>query len=471
MRIWIIFLASFCFAIAPLSANAQTDRPPPTAKLRQGNIVGSAEADLNAFRGIEYARAERWQLPTAPPSWLGTKPATAFGPSCPQAGQTEMKETCLFANVFSPASATPNERLPVVVWIHGGGFRAGSGGDGPRLWARQGIVVVTFNYRLGLLGFRDWAGWRATDPRNFGQADMVAALAWVKANIAAFGGDPTKVTLYGHSAGGMGVQLMMTDPRARGLFARAIADAGYADWPFPAAMNPSDEMRRRMKYPRLETNATPQELVARAPYFLLPYVGGSDLARQPSALFNAGRVARVPYLAGFNSFDGGSTLAGAGFDPDSFAALFAQPSALRSLYAADYAVSANQGAQRAFGDRRYGVSALGSVRAMARLGQPARLFLIDDHPADQLGAGHGSHVRALFGDEPNVLRPYFLSFIKTGRVSGAALPIWPTWTGQNGRWLLVGTQPSVVSDPTSGRLDRLKALPVVPEASFNIPSL
>ena len=380
-----------------------------------------------------------------------------------------MKEACLFANVFTPAGATPSTKLPVVMWIHGGGFRAGSGGDGPRLWARQGVVVVTFNYRLGLLGFRDWAGWRASDPRNFGQADMVAALAWVKANIAAFGGDPAKVTLYGHSAGGMGVQLMMTDARARGLFARAIADAGYADWPFPAAMNPSDEMRRRMRYGPLEISATPQELVARTPYFLLPLVGGSDLARQPSALFNAGRVARVPYLAGYNSFDGGSTLAGAGLDPDSFAALFARPSALRTLYSTDYAVSASQGAQRAFGDRRYGVSALSSVRAMARLGQPARLFFYDSHLADQPGAGHGSHVRALFGDEPNALRPYFLNFIKTGRPNGQGSLPWPVWAGNNARWLVVGTQISVANDPTLGRLDKLKALPIAPDAAFNVP--
>ena len=154
MRNWIVFLASFWFAMAPLGVNAQGETSPPTAKLRQGDVVGSVEAGLNAFRGIEYARAQRWQLPIAPPSWLGTKQATAFGPSCPQAGQTVMVEACLFANVFTPTGVTPNARLPVVVWIHGGGFRAGSGGDGPRLWARHGVVVVTFNYRLGLLGFR-----------------------------------------------------------------------------------------------------------------------------------------------------------------------------------------------------------------------------------------------------------------------------------------------------------------------------
>jgi para-nitrobenzyl esterase len=470
MRGTLALMVSLLLILLPCGATAQTSPPAPQVAFPHGLLEGTQESGITSFRGIEYARAQRWQLPEAAPAWIGTKSAKALGPACPQSGQTVMVENCLFLNVHTPSTRPLRGKLPVVVWIHGGGFRAGAGGEGPRSWVRDGIVVVTFNYRLGVLGFQDWAGWRESDPRNFGQADMVAALRWVRAHIARFGGDPAQVTIYGHSAGGMGVQLMMTDPRARGLFARAIADAGYADWPFPKAMNPSDEMRTRMRYAPLDMAATPQELVAQTPFFRLPFVGGSDLPAQPSALFERGRVARVPYIAGFNSYDGGSTLLGAGFNAESFGALYAEPAALRALYASDYAASADQGARRAFGDRRYGVSAVKSVRAMARYGGRAQLFFVDDYGANEVGAGHGSHVRPMFVDGQGPLKAYFVNFIKTGSTTGGSLPHWPLWRGQQGHWLVIKGQPSIARDPLRGRLEALDRLPFAPDAALGVPS-
>jgi para-nitrobenzyl esterase len=271
----------FVMAIAAL-ITACTSLPLPEGQVNttQGVGQGVSAEGISSFLGIQYARAKRWQLPEDGPSWDGVKTLNTLGSACPQDRQTSMVEDCLFLNVFAPNGSAPGARLPVLVWFHGGGFRAGQGGTGPKVLALEGVVVVTFNYRLGVLGFRDWLGWSEADPRNFGQADMVKALQWVKANIAGFGGDKNNVTIGGHSAGGMAIQLMMVDPRARGLFQRAFSDAGYATWPFPKAANPTAEQRLVMRYGKLDLDATLAELVAQTPYFHLPYVGPAPSAHR-----------------------------------------------------------------------------------------------------------------------------------------------------------------------------------------------
>lgn len=457
------FLIALVCAVLTSACTTLTQLPPGQVATRQGIVAGSSEDGITSWRGIEYARAGRWQSPGPGPVWEGVKPSGEFGPACPQSGQAVMVENCLFLNVFAPEAATSQARLPVVVWIHGGGFRAGSGGNGPRLWAKDGMVVVTFNYRLGILGFHDWLGWSETDPRNFGQADMVAALEWVQANIAGFGGDPRKVTIYGHSAGGMGVQLMMVDPRARGLFARAISDAGYGAWPFPSAANPSPEMRMRIRYGPLETDASVQTLVARTPHFHLPYLGGSDLSAQPSVLFEQGRQARVPFITGFNSYDGGGTLAGAGFTPESFLALFSDPAAVRAAYASDFAVSDLQGAERAFGDRRYGVSNRQIAASASASGAPAWLFYYDAFQSPQAGAGHGAHYQGsegLFSAQASPMKAYFQSFVRSGRPAPAGQPDWRPYRGANGQWMVFAPAPRLETGVLQSRLDALEKLPL-----------
>jgi len=298
MRIFLPLLA------VALTACSSGSLPDGQVKTTQGVAQGVTSDGLTQYLGIEYASAERWKLPKKGPSWEGVKTFDTFGPACPQEGQAVMVEDCLFLNAFTPEETKSDDKLPVMVWFHGGGFRAGEGGDGPKNFAREGIIVVTFNYRLGLLGFRDWPGWSEKDTRNFGQADMVKALEWVNENIGGIGGDTENITIAGHSAGGMGVQLMMVDPRAKGLFVRAISHAGYGAWPFPEAYNPSDEERARIRYGALEIEARPEALVAKVPYFHLPYIGGSDLPRQPVEVFKSGDQAAVPYMAGANSYDG-----------------------------------------------------------------------------------------------------------------------------------------------------------------------
>ncbi len=239
-------------ALMLLAGAAQASATAPQATTQAGVVEGVAEQGVAIYRGIPFAAPpvgpDRWRAPQPFPAWQGVRPATAFGHNCWQSVspkgfgpwtheyviQGDISEDCLFLNVWTGLNPAPKaEKRPVLVWVHGGGFNSGSGSipiyDGAA-FARRGIVVVTINYRVGVFGFlahpelsREAAAGQGT---NFGLLDMVAALQWVRGNIAAFGGDPAQVTIAGQSAGAMAVQELAASPLARGLFQRAIAESG-----------------------------------------------------------------------------------------------------------------------------------------------------------------------------------------------------------------------------------------------------
>lgn len=215
----------------------------------KGKVSGIQQNGANAYLGIPYAQPPvgemRWKAPAAPAAWQGVRDGSKFGSNCFQGDpklfgpftpefmiQLPVSENCLYLNVWTPAKR-PAAKLPVIFWIHGGGFGSGSGSipiyNGSRL-AAQGVVVVSINYRLGVLGFGAHPELTAESPRgtsgNYGMLDMVAALRWVKANAAAFGGDPNRVTIVGQSAGAGAVNNLMMMPDAKGLFAGAIPMSG-----------------------------------------------------------------------------------------------------------------------------------------------------------------------------------------------------------------------------------------------------
>ncbi|MCF8506080.1 MAG: carboxylesterase family protein [Caulobacter sp.] len=318
----LLAVAALCLA-APASAAA-----PPVIEAPAGLVRGSVEADVRVFRGIPYARAPvgdlRWRPPADLPPWPGVRDATRFGAACmqprtPFVDYAAISEDCLFLNIWTSVEA---RNAPVLVWIHGGSLVSGAGSeaiyDGAR-FAAQGVIVVSINYRLGALGWLAHPALSAESPDgvsgNYGLLDQIQALRWVRRNIAAFGGDPERVTIAGESAGALSVTYLMAAPPARGLFQRAIAqspylittpalrDGAFADWPDAETVGVAVAGQigaadlpalRRMDAEALIT------AVGRTRYFPLGVIDGQTLERQLVEVFDRGEQAPVPILAGYN---------------------------------------------------------------------------------------------------------------------------------------------------------------------------
>lgn len=240
-----------------LLSSCGSDEPPPpepnldlTRETRAGTVVGFSDGEVSRWRGLPFAAAPvgnlRWRAPQLTPRWQGARQATEFGPICSQIGnqlsggkdivpgEIAGSEDCLYLNVVAPGDADKNELLPVMVWIHGGGNIVGAGSfyNFGLLAQRQRVVVVTLNYRLGLFGWLSHEALRQTAPdimdasANFGLLDIISSLEWVRDNISVFGGDPTRVTIFGESAGGTDVNAMLGSRASTGLFHGAIAQSG-----------------------------------------------------------------------------------------------------------------------------------------------------------------------------------------------------------------------------------------------------
>ena len=288
---------------------------------------------VRVYKGIPYAAPPigplRWRPPEPAAAWIGVRPTHTFGPNSLQGVVWDdidpyaagVSEDCLYLNVWTPAAPGTSARLPTMVWIHGGGFVAGSGAepryDGARLAAR-GIVVVTVNNRLNALGFLAHPELTAElDHRAsgaYGMLDLVAALQWVKRNIAGFGGDPDKVTIAGESAGSQAASALMGSPLAKGLFARVIGESGAmfaSPSRAPASLAEAeaaglDFMRKVGANSLSELRAAPADaILAAAPGLgFRPIVDGWFLPRSPAEIFAAGQQSDVPLMAGWNKDEG-----------------------------------------------------------------------------------------------------------------------------------------------------------------------
>lgn len=314
-------------ALAGLAAVAETSAAPeaPTA---EGPVQGVSDGGIAVFRGIPYALPptgpRRWMPPEPAPPREAVLPATRYGPACPQGRAETTDEDCLTLNVWTPAA--DDGTRPVMVWLHGGGFRAGSGAIPGELFAREDVVVVSLNYRLGALGFLAHPALGRPEA-NFALMDMVLALNWVRNNIGAFGGDPGRVTVFGISAGGMAVSLLLASDAAAGLFHGAISQSGYGAWalprtagaPSPAPLGmgldaaPDAEAMGRALIAKAAPEAATAEAMRAIPAdalvgaldgFQLPIVDGVTLTEEPGLVALGGDAHRVPVITGGNSFEG-----------------------------------------------------------------------------------------------------------------------------------------------------------------------
>jgi para-nitrobenzyl esterase len=337
------FVSYLCLTVGLLgAAQAQQADAPVTVQTDHGAVVGRL-TNVQTFRGIPYAAPpvaeKRWTAPQPAPAWTAPRDTSNFGNVCPQvvlalfpvpgkqAGDAQGDEDCLYLNVYAPKSATSASKLPVMVWIHGGAFTVGSGGeyDGSVLAEKYGVVVVTFNYRLGALGFLALDSLNAQSAGgqsgNYGLQDQQAAIRWVQANIAAFGGNPADLTLAGESAGGMSVCANLASPLAAGLFQKAIIQSGLCASPGNSVTQQGAATRNRKYISNL--GCKPEDLAClrnvdvsallktkvpglrTASNLVWSPVYGTDIL--PLTLLDAytgGKFNRVPVLAGTNHDEG-----------------------------------------------------------------------------------------------------------------------------------------------------------------------
>ena len=317
-----LVLATASFALVSGEAMGET----PIARFINGSVAGSAKDGINRFLGIPYAAPpigdRRWRAPQPPQRWSGIRQATSFAPVCRQTAPwiTERQsEDCLYLNIWAPAGSRGG-KLPVMVWIHGGGFFGGSGSqpiyDGTRL-GRRGVIVVTLNYRLGVFGFFAHPELTARDHviGNQGLLDQIAALRWIKRNISAVGGDPDRVTIMGESAGGISVAVLTSSPLAAGLFQRAISESGNDGVPLTikeapdfgraAAEATGAALGRRVGRPSLaQLRQMPAEDLLRQPWAPRTTLDGSLIREDMTTTYRSRRANRVPLLVGWNSNEG-----------------------------------------------------------------------------------------------------------------------------------------------------------------------
>ena len=293
----------------------------PIAHTRDGHVRGIHRDDIQVYRGIPYASADRFAIPVPAAPWNDVLDATAFGPIAPQVGGAQFQsadldqdEQCLSANVWTPGTAGAR---PVMVWIHGGAFRTGSGAsplyEGSPLAERGDVVVITVNYRLGVLGFLAHPSLATHDGPmgNWGMLDLVEALRWVRDNAVAFGGDPDDVTIFGESAGAAAVALLCAMPSARGLFHKAVAQSGA---PLASKLSEAVELAERMAevtapgdvsalrdVPLHLLLAAQQQVEGeRLDRTFIPTVDGTVIPTLPGPALAGGSAAGIPMLIGSN---------------------------------------------------------------------------------------------------------------------------------------------------------------------------
>jgi para-nitrobenzyl esterase len=496
-------------ALGSQSVAAITD----PVRVEQGQLAGAdgRSSEVRVYRGVPFAAppvgALRWKPPQPAPYWQGIRQATQIGNACPQppfpanglygSSPPPISEDCLNLNIWTPAKSS-DDRLPVMVWIHGGGFEHGSGGaigyDGENL-ARKGVVVVTINYRLGILGFLALPELQAESPDhaagNYALMDQIAALRWVQRNIIAFGGDPVRVTIFGESAGSVSVNILMASPLAQGLFSRAIGESGGSFGPMPSLAD-GEKGGQQFASKCGATENVLQSLRAKSVDDLLRatteddvqiIVDGWVLPQSVYTIFAEGKQNDVPIIVGNNASEG--TI----FPPPT-GSLSAQEFADQAhrrygVFAKQFleaypAGSSDQEATAAYfasiRDGQFGWDMRFWARMATETGhrRAYRYYFSRVPPGrgERLGAFHGSELAYVFENFPyrisyqdadkqlgEVISGYWANFARTGDPNatpdpkGANAPTWPIYSPTKDNVLELGDQVSVQSHVNAAGLD------------------
>lgn len=498
-------------------------------KIDSGTVQGASDNSVITFKGIPYATPPvgplRWQPPQAAATWSGIRPALTFGHDCmqlplssdaaPSSGQVP-DEDCLVMNVWRPADATL-KKLPVVVWIYGGGGVNGSSAsavyDGSQ-FAKQNVILVSFNYRLGRFGFFGHPALTKENPNgllgNYGFMDQLAALKWVQRNIAAFGGDASNVTVFGESAGGFAVHVLMTSPLSNGLFNRAIAESGGGRVAFVPGRRlhetgpnglPSGEQvgvtfaasvgitgedasalaaLRALPATTIVSGLNMATLGSNFNTFSNTMIDGQLIVDEPGKIYQAGNAKKVPLIVGANSLDLSFATA---TTMDQALAPFAPANRAAALAAYDPQGSGNVSvvAARVASDQLMVEPARFVAQTLSAQGTPVyeyRFSYVAASIRSQVsGAPHASELPYVFNtlnasygtaatsqdqQMAQLTNNYWVAFAKTGSPNDAGLPQWSPYDAKSDALLdlSVGgaTQTSTQPDPWKTRLDLIQQL-------------
>ena len=491
------YLLNCSLVLSLMCATAFASTESEVVRLADGLVKGTTEDGVRVFKGIPFAAPPvgklRWREPQPVKSWSGERDATKFGPKCMQRAlfsdmvfrSNGMSEDCLHLNVWTPAKSA-DEPLPVLVYFYGGGFRAGDGSE-PRYdgasMARKGIVALTVNYRLDLFGMLAHPELTKESPNktsgNYTLLDQHAALKWVQNNIAAFGGDPKRVTIAGESAGSVAVSAQMASPLSRDLIAGAIGESGAMISSRRGSISLSEAEQNGVKFLKAigassanQLRAIPADkLLELATDDELPSLGvivdGYFLPKSPTEIFAAGEQAPVPLLAGSNSEEAGwqALLGDQEPTPENYLARVKElygdrAEEVASYYPASSAEQVLQSARELASDQFLGFSTWKWVDLHGQTSDRATYYYYYAHPrpltraeaaaaqskVPPTAAVHSAEIEYAMGnlstnevfawteDDYKVSRQmqeYFANFIKTGNPNGGELPKWTPYNGDS----------------------------------------
>jgi para-nitrobenzyl esterase len=504
------------FGVVFVCASALPAQTPKPVHTQSGLVQGVSESGLTVYKGIPFAAPPlgdlRWRAPRPAPDWGGIRNADKFAPACvqvpivyPALGMNAVptNEDCLYLNVWTPAKS-PSDRLAVMVWIYGGGFTAGAtsvaGYDGTNL-AKKGVVLVSVAYRLGALGFMAHPQLTAEQgghSGNYGLLDQIAGLQWVKRNIAAFGGDPNRVTIFGESAGGISVSMLAASPLAKGLFQGAISESGGNFAPVLQTNEGGENMKTLARAEKegaafvaklgaasiAEARKKPAEDILKASPPGLggtwPIFDGYVLLGDQYKLYEAGRYNDTPVLIGTNSDEGAlfvPAMADAAYQSGVRSGYGEYTDKILAAYPGGSDAQALRSARDLFRDTAFAWPTWSWARLQSKTGK-GKVFVYyfshrppypDQPQFKDWGAAHASEIAYVFANFAPVMpasasdrtvsdavSSYWVNFAKKGDPNGTGLARWPAFTNSSAQVMELNDPSKAIAVPNLAKLQVLE---------------